>query len=60
MDPAHHCLRLADQDPQPTRLLDQHFPPHNPSKLDMEVILLICSSKAMACTVAKLAPMQVV
>jgi len=60
MDLVHRCLKPAVQAPQLIRLLDQLFPLHNLSKLDTEDTQHICSNKAMDCTVAKLAPTQVV
>jgi hypothetical protein len=60
MDQAHHCLKLADRDPQQTRPLDQHFLHRNLSKLGTEATLPISSNKAMAdSTVAKPAAMLV-
>jgi len=58
MDLAHRCLKLADLDPQQTRLLDQHFLHHSLSKLGMEDILLISSNREDS-TVAKPAAMLV-
>lgn len=58
MDPAHHCLRPDDQDPQLTRPLDRHFLHHSPSKLDTEDTLLISSNKARDFMEAKVAAMQ--
>jgi hypothetical protein len=57
---AHHCLKLADQDPLQTQLQDPHFLRHNLSKLGMEDTLVISSSRATEdSTAVKPAAMQV-
>jgi len=50
---AHHLLKLADQDPQQTRLQDLSFLPHNLSKEAMEATRAI-SNRAMVSTAARL------